>query len=97
MTKITIEDVTKVSNLARLDLKAEEIETYASQLEKILSYDAQLEEIDTAKIPPTTRAVEVVNVAREDIASKSNVRDEILELGPQCEGQFYRVPKILSN
>ncbi len=97
MTKITVEDVRKVSNLARLDLKEEKIETYALQLEKILTYVAQLEEIDTAEITPTTRAVEVVNVVREDIASNTNVRDEILELGPQREGQFYKVPKILAN
>ena len=71
MTKITVEDVRKVSNLARLDLKEEKIETYALQLEKILTYVAQLEEIDTAEITPTTRAVEVVNVVREDIASNT--------------------------
>ncbi len=97
MTKITVEDVRKVSMLARLDLKEDKIETYAVQLEKILSYVAQLEKVDTKDVPPTTRAVEVVNVARKDVLIDSNVRDEILNLGPQREGQFYRVPKILAN
>ncbi len=97
MTKITVEDVRKVANLSRLNLQEEKIETYTQQLEQILSYVAQLQLIDTSDIPPTTRAVEVVNVTRDDISKKSDIREEILELGPQREGEFYRVPRILSN
>ena len=50
-------------------------------------------------VPPTTRAVEVVNVFREDtiVSSNSDVRDKILDLAPQREGEFFRVPKIISE
>ena len=97
MSKITAEDVKKVAALSRLDLEPEEIETYTKQLEKILDYVAQLQEIDTDGIEPTTRAVEVVNVTREDIISSTKVREDILRLSPQREGEFFRVPKILSE
>ncbi|AAP99311.1 MULTISPECIES: Asp-tRNA(Asn)/Glu-tRNA(Gln) amidotransferase subunit GatC [Prochlorococcus] len=97
MTRISSDDVRKVSKLARLEISEEHVETYANQLEEILEYIAQLEKIDTKNIPPTTRAVEVVNVLREDIVDKSNVRDKILDLAPNREGQFYRVPKILAE
>ena len=97
MSKITIQDVKKVANLARLDLQDQEISDYTDQLEKILRYVAQLEEIDTANVLPTTRAVEVINVTREDSSTFTPVRDELLELGPHMDGEFFRVPKILSD
>ena len=68
-------------------------------LEKIMEYIKQLEKIDTYDVPCTTRAIEVVNVFREDNvdSSSSHVRDKILDLAPQREGEFFRVPKILSE
>jgi len=97
MSKITSEDVRKVAKLARLDLQDELIETYTPQLEKILGYVAQLEKVDTQDIPPTTRAVEVINVMREDCVETTEVREEIINLAPNREEDFFRVPKILSE
>ena len=97
MSKITAEDVRKVAQLARLDLPDDQIATYTEQLEKILAYVAQLEEIDTTNVKPTTRAVEVVNVTRNDEVSATPVREELLDLAPQREGDFFRVPKILAE
>ena len=97
MSKITAKDVRKVAQLARLDLPDDKIATYTEQLEKILAYVAQLEEIDTSNVKPTTRAVEVVNVTRTDEVSATPVRKELLNLAPQREGDFFRVPKILAE
>ena len=99
MTRITLEDVRKVAKLCRLEIPEDDIEKYSNQLEGILEYIAQLERIDTLNVPPTTRAVEVVNAFREDtiVSSSSDVRDKILDLAPQREGEFFRVPKILSE
>ena len=97
MSKITAKDVRKVAQLARLDLPDDQIATYTEQLEKILAYVAQLEEIDTTNVKPTTRAVEVVNVTRTDEVFETPVREELLNLAPQREGDFFRVPKILAE
>ena len=99
MTRITSDDVRKVAKLCRLEIPEDDIEKYSNQLEGILEYIAQLERIDTLNVPPTTRAVEVVNVFREDtiVSSSSDVRDKILDQAPQREGEFFRVPKILSE
>ena len=97
MSKITAKDVRKVAQLARLDLPDDQIATYTEQLEKILAYVAQLEKIDTTNVKPTTRAVEVVNVTRTDEVSATPVREELLNLAPQREGDFFRVPKILAE
>ena len=95
MTKISSADVRKVEQLSRLELQEDQIETYTKQLEEILSYVDQLQEIDTKNIPPTTRAVEVVNAMREDSIEVNSSREDILNQAPHREGDFFRVPKIL--
>ena len=95
MTKISLSDVRKVAQLARLDLPEDQIETYTAQLEEILSYVDQLQAIDTKNIPPTSRAVEVVNAMREDHVEVTCSREDILNGAPHREGDFFRVPKIL--
>ena len=95
MSRITPADVRKVAQLARLDLPEERIATYSDQLETILDYVAHLQTVDTEGVPPTTRAVEVVNVTRADRVSPTQVREELLDLAPLREGDFIRVPRII--
>jgi aspartyl-tRNA(Asn)/glutamyl-tRNA(Gln) amidotransferase subunit C len=97
MSRISANDVRKVAQLARLQLSDEVIETFTPQLEEIIDFVAQLEEIDTTNVVPTTRAVEVINVCREDVVHTTEVREELLDLAPEREGDFYRVPKILAD
>jgi aspartyl-tRNA(Asn)/glutamyl-tRNA(Gln) amidotransferase subunit C len=97
MARITADDVRKVAQLARLDLPEERIATYTGQLERILDYVAHLQQVDTEGVLPTTRAVEVVNVTREDRVEPTEVREQLLDLAPQREGDFFRVPKILGD
>ena len=97
MSHISADDVRKVATLARLDLPDDRIEIYTSQLESTLGYVDQLQAVDTTDVPPTTRAVEVVNVTRADGVNATEVREEILDQAPKREGDFYRVPKILAD
>ena len=97
MTKITKEEVKKVAQLARLELNEGEINNHAEQLEKILKYIKQLEKIETDDVPCTTRAIEVINVFREDEKKNSDYTEELLELGPSREDQYFKVPKIMNE
>ena len=97
MTKITNEDVKKVAHLARLELNEDEINNHAEQLEKILDYINQLEKIDTNDVPCTTRAIEVVNVFRKDEKKNFDCTEEIMELGPSREDEYFKVPKIINE
>ena len=97
MTKITKEEVKKVAHLARLELNENEIKSHAEQLEKILEYIKQLEKIDTDEVNCTTRAIEVINVFREDNKKNSDCIEEILELGPSREEKYFKVPKIINE
>ena len=97
MTKITKEEVKKVAHLARLELNMNEINNHAEQLEKILDYIRQLEKIDTDNVPCTTRAIEVINVFRKDEKKNFDSTEEILELSPSREDEYFKVPKIINE
>ncbi len=97
MNRITRDQVSKVAELARLKLNSEQLDNHARQIEKILEYINQLEKIDTSNVPCTTRAIEVINVVREDNKQTFENREEILNLAPLREEDFYRVPKIIKD
>ena len=97
MKRISSNEVKKVAQLARLELNESEIQKHAEQLENILDYIKQLEKIDTENIPCTTRAIEVVNVFRKDEKKDYKNSEELLNLAPSRENQFFKVPKIISE
>ena len=90
------EQVRKVANLARLELTTEEEAQFTTQLGSILDYIEQLNQLDVTNVAPTTRAIDVSNVTREDILQPYPEREAILNSAPQQEGDFFRVPKILN-
>ncbi|MFO5440309.1 MAG: Asp-tRNA(Asn)/Glu-tRNA(Gln) amidotransferase subunit GatC, partial [Dolichospermum sp.] len=88
--------VRKVANLARLELTADEETQFTTQLGNILDYIEQLNQLDVTNVAPTTRAIDVSNVTRDDILHPYPEREAILNSAPQQEGDFFRVPKILN-
>ncbi|HIK13315.1 MAG TPA: Asp-tRNA(Asn)/Glu-tRNA(Gln) amidotransferase subunit GatC [Oscillatoriaceae cyanobacterium M33_DOE_052] len=91
------EEVRKVAHLARLELTDAEEEQFTIQLRSILDYFDQLAELDTTNVKPTTRAIEVSNVARSDALQPFGDRDTILSGAPDQDGDFFKVPKILNE
>jgi aspartyl-tRNA(Asn)/glutamyl-tRNA(Gln) amidotransferase subunit C len=91
------EQVHKVAHLARLELTAEEEEKFTTQLSSILDYFEQLSELDTSTVPPTTRAIDVSNITRLDDLQIFPDREDILSCAPDGDGDFFKVPKILSE
>ena len=97
MNRITEDQVKKVAELARLKLDNNQVKHHAEQIEKILDYVNQLEKIDTEGVACTTRAIEVINVLRSDANNKFEDRDDLLNLAPARENDFFKVPKIIKN
>ncbi len=91
------EQVRKVANLARLELTPEEEEQFLPQLNGILDYFQQLSELDTQDVPPTTRAIDVSNVTRADNLQPYPDREALLREAPDQDGDFFKVPQILST
>ena len=97
MRRISTDEVKKVAQLARLELNESEINQHAEQLEKILDYIKQLENINTENITCTTRAIEVVNAFRKDENKDYENSEELLDLAPSRENKFFKVPKIINE
>ena len=97
MKRISSDEVKKVAQLARLELNESEIQKHAEQLENILGYIKQLEKIDTENVSCTTRAIEVVNVFRKDEKKDYENSEDLLNLAPSRENQFFKVPKIIKE
>ncbi len=91
------EQVQKVANLARLELKAEEEEQFAAQMSSIFEYFQQLSELDTEDVLPTTRAIDISNVTRLDTLKPYTDREGMFREAPEQDGDFFRVPKILTE
>lgn len=94
---IDVEQVKKVANLARLQLTPEEEQQFTSQLSSILAYFEQLSELNTGDIPPTTRAIDVHNITREDRQEAYQQREALLQQAPEQDGDYFQVPQILSS
>lgn len=91
------EEVKKVANLARLNITEAEEEAFTTQLNSILDYFDQLSELDTADVAPTTRAIETSNITRTDKLTPFPNKEDLLKAAPEQQGEFFRVPKIISS
>lgn len=91
------EQVRKVAHLARLELTEAEEEQFTRELGSILEYVEQLQELDTENVPPTTRAIDVSNITRVDQLEPYPDREALLNNAPEQDGDYFKVPKILSE
>ena len=87
MSAISRDDVAHLASLARIELTEQELNDYAGQLDVILTAVASISEVAADDIPPTTHAVPVVNVFREDVVNHA----------PAAEDGRFRVPRILDE
>ncbi len=94
---IDLEQVRKVALLARLELTEAEEQQFTEQLNGILDYVQQLSELNTENIEPTTRAIELSNITRQDQLDTFEDRESILGNAPEREDDFFKVPKILGS
>jgi aspartyl-tRNA(Asn)/glutamyl-tRNA(Gln) amidotransferase subunit C len=94
---ITRADVEHVARLARLALTPEELDRMQAQLAGILQYIDKLTALDVTGVEPTSHAVPLVNVMREDEARPGLPADDMLANAPDRVGDFVRVPRIIED
>ena len=95
--KITMQEVEQVARLARLTLSDPEKERMRRELDGILSYIDKLRAVDTEGVPPTSHAVPMTNVMREDEPVPSLPQEDMLANAPDRNGEFFRVPRIIEE
>jgi aspartyl-tRNA(Asn)/glutamyl-tRNA(Gln) amidotransferase subunit C len=84
-----------VANLARINLTPEEKERYAAQLGDVLSYIAQLNEVNVDGVEPTAHAFPVVNVWAEDVPEPGLSVEDALRNAPEKRDNMIVVPKVV--
>jgi aspartyl-tRNA(Asn)/glutamyl-tRNA(Gln) amidotransferase subunit C len=94
---VTINDVEHVARLARLSFSDDEKAVLVRQLNDILGYMEQLNELDTEGVEPLSHVIPVQNVFREDRRQTCLDREEVLRNAPARTEEFFKVPKVIGE
>jgi len=95
--QLSSESVAHIARLARLQISPEESERFAVQLSAILEHVEAVRGLDTSGVPPTSHALDLRNVLREDTPRPCLDRADVLAGAPQAEDGRFRVPRILGE
>jgi aspartyl-tRNA(Asn)/glutamyl-tRNA(Gln) amidotransferase subunit C len=97
MTSISRDEAAHLARLARLDLAPDELDHLAGQLDAIAGFVAKVSEVAADDIPPTSHALPLTNVFRDDVPRPGLTPEQALDQAPDVEGDRFRVPKILGE
>ena len=96
MTKFTDSDLSRLAELARLEVSTQRKAETSSQLVKVLDFVDQLQAVDTTGVEPTSQITGLVDVLRPDVVKPSSIsRAELLKRAPQTEGNYIKVNRVL--
>ncbi len=94
---ISREQVAHLADLARIDLSAAELDHLAPQLTVILESIASIQGVAGDDVPPTSHALPLTNVFRDDVVVPCLTAEEALSGAPAVERQRFQVPRILGD
>ena len=89
------ETVRKIARLARIAEPEERIEPLVDELNTILKWVEQLEEVNTESIEPMTSVVDTVLPKRTDQVTDGGIADTVVENAPDRQGHYFAVPKVV--
>jgi aspartyl-tRNA(Asn)/glutamyl-tRNA(Gln) amidotransferase subunit C len=100
--KVTVEEVERVAELAHLELAAEEKPAMVRDLNAILDYVAELNELDTTGVAPLAQVTELEGAGgmgglRADERVPSLDRGDVMAQAPETDGTFFKVPKVIER
>jgi len=94
---ISRDEVAHLARLSRLAVTEDELDMFAGQLDVILQSVAKVSEVAADDIPPTSHAVPLTNVFREDVERPGLTQQQALAGAPAAEEGRFRVPRILGE
>lgn len=94
---VSLNDVDKIAALAKLKFSDQEKHKLQKDLNKILEYIDQLNELDLSDVKPLENINETENILRKDEAVKWLSTDEALKNAPSKTGKFFKVPKVIDK
>lgn len=100
-TRADLQDVQRVAELAHLELTPDETRNMLHDLNEILDYVAQLNELDTGSVAPLTQISELEgsadSCARADAVRPSLDRGAVMQQAPETDRVFFKVPKVIER
>ncbi len=96
---VTQEDIEHIADLARLEIEADELEMYRTQLGSILDYVAKLQAVNTDGVPELAHGAGLVNVWREDVVQTCDAdeRARVIAAFPRRAGDLLEVPGVFEE
>lgn len=99
--KVTQEDVHRVAELAHLELTPEESGRMLKDLNAILDYVAELNQLDTSGVAPLAQVSDLgassAAAIRPDQVRPSLDRAVVMHQAPETDGSFFKVPKVIER
>jgi aspartyl-tRNA(Asn)/glutamyl-tRNA(Gln) amidotransferase subunit C len=95
MSRISVDQVKHVANFARLAITEEDAGLFTTQLDAIISFAEQLNEVDTENVKPTSHVLDMKNIMREDTPKKGLDNEDVVKNAPDHADGYIRVPSIL--
>lgn len=87
--------VSKIATLARIKVTDEDLAYFAPQLQNILAWAEQLQEVDTTGVEPLANVSEIALTLRKDAVTDGNIQSDILANAPESTEGFFVVTKIV--
>ncbi len=87
--------VRRIASLARIRVEEHEVETLRNELNGILGWIEQLNEVNIDGVAPLTGAANMALALRADVVTDGGYTDKILANAPERIGDFYAVPKVV--
>jgi|TARA_B100001094_G_scaffold333096_1_gene408544 aspartyl-tRNA(Asn)/glutamyl-tRNA(Gln) amidotransferase subunit C len=87
--------VTTISYLSRLKIDVEKEEKITNDLENIIKFVGQLNDVDTSDIEPLTNPLEKTAKTRDDKVTAKNLKEELLEIAPSSNEDYFLVPRVV--
>jgi aspartyl-tRNA(Asn)/glutamyl-tRNA(Gln) amidotransferase subunit C len=94
MARVTVETVDHVAKLASLSLSPEERETFARQLEEMVSYVESIQALDTKDVEPMSHA-RTSEIFRPDVPHESLPHEKSQAGAPDAQDGLFRVPRVI--
>jgi aspartyl-tRNA(Asn)/glutamyl-tRNA(Gln) amidotransferase subunit C len=97
VSQISRDEVAHLARLARLALTDDELDSYASQLDAILTHVSQIQAVDVTGVEATDNPLKDVNVTRPDQIRPCLTQEEALAEAPEAVDGRFAVPQILGD
>ncbi|MFI0395163.1 Asp-tRNA(Asn)/Glu-tRNA(Gln) amidotransferase subunit GatC [Paracoccus jiaweipingae] len=92
---ITQEEARKVAHLARIAVDEADLPALAGELNAILHFMEQLNEVDVEGVEPMTGVEKMRLKRRQDVVTSGDMPDKILQNAPDAREGFFAVPKVV--